>query len=131
MQPNSDRLALQYKVWFTPRTSIRLDVDYTRHGENILDSTGNIVMGPNPRFPGAISPIGNVGGDILRGDGDDLQGNRFLRGNISYQRRINVWFTAEWMPNIFTDVIAGYVNRNGGNTPEQFVSAALQVRLGY
>jgi len=131
MQPNSDRLALQYKVWFTPRTSIRLDVDYTRHGENILDSAGNIVMGPNPRFPGAISPIGNVGGDILRGDGDDLQGNRFLRGNISYQRRINVWFSAEWMPNIFTDVIAGYVNRNGGNTPEQYVSAALQVRLGY
>lgn len=131
MQPNSDRLAIQWRTWFTPRTFIRLDLDYTRHGDNILDSTGNIAMGENPFYPGAMSPIGNVGGDILRGDGDDLQGNHFLRGIVSYQRRISVWFSAEWWHNIFTDVRVGYTNRNGGNTPVEFLSGSLEVRIGY
>ncbi len=131
MQPNSDRVAAQLRTWFSPRTFIRFDLDYTRHGENILDSTGNILMGENPHFPGAISPIGNVGGDILRGDGDDLYGNRFLRGNVSHQRRIQIWFSTEWMPNIFTDVRVAYTSRNGGNSPDRFFSAAIDLRVGY
>jgi len=131
MQSNSDRLALQLKHWFTPRTFVRLDLDYTRHGENLLDSAGNILMGDNPRFPGAQAPIGNVGGDILRGDGDDLVGNRFLRGNVSYQRRVQLWFSAEWWPNVFTDLRVGYTNRNGGNTPGDFLFTQLELRFGY
>lgn len=131
MQSNSDRLALQLRHWFTPRTFIRIDVDFTRHGENILDSLGNVLVGPNPRFPGALSPIGNVGGDILRGDADDLVGNRFLRGNVSYQRRIQVWMSTEWLPNVFTDVRIGYTNRNGGNTPGDFLFGTLELRFGY
>lgn len=131
MQPNSDRLAMQWRTWFTPRTFVRVDLDYTRHGENILDSSGQVLMGPNPHFPNAMSPIGNVGGDMFRGDGDDLQGNRFLRGNISYQRRVRLWFSAEWWHNIFTDVRIGYTNRNGGNTPGNFFFGSLEVRVGY
>ena len=131
MQPNSDRLALQWRTWFTPRTFVRIDVDYTRHGENILDSAGNILMGSNPHFPGAISPIGNVGGDVFRGDGDDLYGNRFLRGNVSYQRRLRMWFSAEWWHNIFTDVRIGYTSRNGGNTPSNFFFGSVEIRVGY
>jgi hypothetical protein len=110
---------------------VRLDLDYTRHGENLLDSAGNILMGDNPRFPGAQAPIGNVGGDILRGDGDDLVGNRFLRGNVSYQRRVQLWFSAEWWPNVFTDLRVGYTNRNGGNTPGDFLFTQLELRFGY
>ncbi len=131
MQPNSDRWAFQWRTWFTPRTFVRFDLDYTRHGENIVDSAGNIVMGEHPHFPGATAPIGNVGGDVLRGDGDDLQGNRFLRGNVSHQRRISVWFSAEWWHNIFTDVRFGYTHRNGGNDPGQFVFGSLEIRVGY
>lgn len=133
MQSNSDRVALQLRHWFTARTFVRIDVDYTRHGDNILDSTGRIVMGEDPRYPGEgyQVPIGNVGGDMLRGDGDFLFGNAFLRGNVSHQRRIRVWFSAEWMPNIFTDLRIGYTNRNGGNTPEDFFFGSLEVRVGY
>ncbi len=131
MQSNSDRVALQLRTWFTPRTFVRLDLDYTRHGENILDSLGNILIGDHPQYPGAPAPIGNVGGDILRGDGDDLYGNRFLRGNVSYQRRLRLWFSAEWLPNVFTDLRVGYTNRNGGNTPESFFFGSFEIRVGY
>ena len=133
MQPNSDRLALQLRHWLTPRTSIRVDLDYTRHGENILDSKGNVLLGEDPRYPGSgiQVPIGNVGGDILRGDGDALSGNAFLRGNVSHQRRARLWFSAEWSNNIFTDLNIGYTNRNGGNSPTDFFFGALEIRVGY
>ncbi|MBU3741559.1 MAG: capsule assembly Wzi family protein [Candidatus Kapabacteria bacterium] len=131
MQPNSDRLAVQATFWFTPRTSVRIDVDYTRHGENILDAFGNILVGEDPRFPGAPAFIGNVGGDVTRGESDFLQGNRFLRGNVSYQRRIDAVFSAEVFRNVFTDVRVGYTNRNGGNRPGEFFFGAAEVRIGY
>ncbi len=133
MQPNSDRLALQARHWFTPRTSVRVDLDYTRNGENLLDANGNILTAEDPYWPGsgAMVAIGNVGGDILRGDGDFIFGNRFLRGNVSYQRRARLWFSAEWMPNFFTDLRVGYTNRNGGNNPESFLFGSLEVRIGY
>jgi hypothetical protein len=131
MQSNSDRVALQWRTWFTPRTFVRVDLDYTRHGENVLDSAGNILMGEHPLYPGVTAPIGNVGGDILRGDGDGIQGNRFLRGNVSHQRRIAVWFSAEWWHNILTDVRFGYTNRTGGNTPGSFLFGSVEVRVGY
>ena len=133
MSPNSDRVAFQWRTWFTPRTFVRIDFDYTRHGDNQLDSNGNIIMGEDPRFPGsgAMQPIGNVGGDILRGDGDFLQGNKFLRGNMSYQRRLQLWFSAEWLTNIFTDVRIGYTDRTGGNSPERFMFGSFEIRVGY
>lgn len=133
MQPNSDRIAFQVRHWFTPRTFVKVDMDYTRHGDNFLDSTGNIVMGEDPRFPGsgAMTPVGNVGGDILRGDGDFLYGNSFLKGNFSTTRRINVWFSAEWIKNLFTDLRIGYSNTSGGNTPGSFLFGSLEVRIGY
>ncbi|MBK6759603.1 MAG: hypothetical protein IPG73_02665 [Ignavibacteria bacterium] len=133
LQPNSDRVAFQARHWFTPRTFLRLDLDYSRHGENFLDSTGNIQTAEDPNYPGAgiLVAIGNVGGDILRGDGDGLAGNTFLRGNVSYQRRVRLWFSAEWMPNIFTDLRIGYTNRNGGNAPENFFFGSFEIRVGY
>ncbi|NQW31052.1 MAG: hypothetical protein HQ472_11140 [Ignavibacteria bacterium] len=133
MNPNSDRLAVQLKTWFTPRTFLRADFDYTRHGENILGTNGKILMGEDPRYPGSglQAPIGNVGGDALRGDGDFLQGNRFLRGVLSYQRRVRIWFSAEWLPNVFTDLRIGYTHRSGGNTPSEFFFGGLEVRIGY
>jgi hypothetical protein len=133
MQSNSDRIALQLRHWFTARTFVRLDLDYTRNGENLLDANGKIIMGEDPRYPGSgiQVPVGNVGGDIQRGDGDFLYGNAFLRGNVSHQRRLRLWFSAEWMPNIFTDLRVGYTNRNGGNTPEDFFFGSLELRVGY
>ena len=133
MQSNSDRLALQLRYWLTPRTYVRVDADYTRHGENLLDANGNLIMGEDPRYPGSgiQVPIGNVGGDILRGDGDFLYGNAFLRGNVSHQRRLRLWFSAEWANNIFTDLNIGYTNRNSGNNPTNFFFGALEIRVGY
>ena len=133
MQSNSDRIAFQLRHWFTARTFVRLDLDYTRNGENLLDTNGKIIMGEDPRYPGSgfQVPVGNVGGDIQRGDGDFLYGNAFLRGNVSHQRRLRLWFSAEWMPNIFTDLRIGYTNRNGGNTPEDFFFGSLELRVGY
>jgi hypothetical protein len=105
----------------------------TRNGENLLDANGKIIMGDDPRYPGSgiQVPVGNVGGDIQRGDGDFLYGNAFLRGNVSHQRRLRLWFSAEWMPNFFTDLRVGYTNRNGGNTPEDFFFGSLELRVGY
>jgi hypothetical protein len=112
---------------------LRIDVDYTRNGENILDAHGNILVGEDPRYPGSNlpAPIGNVGGDILRGDGDFLVGNRFLRGNVSFTRRINAWLSGEAWNNVFFDVRAGYENRNGGNRPGEFFFGSLELRVGY
>ncbi|MBC8125180.1 MAG: hypothetical protein H7X70_05555 [Candidatus Kapabacteria bacterium] len=133
LPPNADRISLQARHWFSPRTFIRLDLDYTRHGENILDSTGALVMGEDPRFPGSgkMVPVGNTGGDVLRGDGDFLYGNSFLRGNASHQRRVRLWFSAEWWSNVFSDLRVGYANRNGGNNPEEFFFASFEIRIGY
>ncbi|MCX6140977.1 MAG: hypothetical protein NTX15_09145 [Candidatus Kapabacteria bacterium] len=133
MQSNADRIALQARHWFSPRTFVRLDIDYTRHGENFLDSTGKIILAEDPNYPGSgiLVPVGNVGGDILRGDGDFISGNAFLRGNVSYQRRIRLWFSAEWFPNVFSDLRVGYTNRNGGNTPESFFFGSFEIRIGY
>ncbi len=133
LQPNSDRVAFQARHWFSPRTFVRLDLDYTRHGENFLDSTGNIQAAEDPNYPGSgiLVAVGNVGGDMLRGDGDGLAGNTFLRGNLSYQRRVRLWFSAEWFPNVFTDLRVGYTNRNGGNMPENFFFGSFEIRVGY
>ncbi len=116
MQPNSDRMALQLKYWFSPRTSLIVDMDYTRHGENLLKPDGSIE---------------NVGGDILRGEGDFLLASRFLKGNVSHSRHIRGIFSAEFFPNFFTDFAVNYESRNGGNTPLQQFWGTIQARIGY
>jgi hypothetical protein len=133
MQPNSDRWAVQGRIWLSPRTSLRIDADYSRWGENILDENGNILMGEDPRFPGSgsMTPIGNVGGDVLRGDGDFLQGNRFLRGVMSTTRRFSLWFSGEAVRNVFTDLRVGYRNRTGGNDPGSTMFVTFELRVGY
>jgi len=133
MQSNSDRVAAQVRLWLAPRTFVRLDVDYTRWGENILDVFGNVLTGEDPRFPGsgAVVAIGNVGGNISRGDGDFLQGNRFLRGVVSHSRRVNLWFSSELLTNVFADVRVGYRNRSGGNDPGSVMFGSVELRVGY
>lgn len=138
IQPNSDRLAIQGKYWFSPRTFVQLDIDYTRHGENYLDANGNIITADYDIGGQIIRyPVGNVGGDALRGDGDFLYpeairvGNRFLRGNVSYMRRVRLDFSAEPYPNIFTDLRLHYQNINGGNTPGERLWTTLELRVGY
>ncbi|MBL7999719.1 MAG: hypothetical protein JNL32_13930 [Candidatus Kapabacteria bacterium] len=134
MQPNSDRLAVQAKLWFTPRTFLQVDADYTRWGENILDNTGNILTAD---WNGFTYAVGNMGGNMLRGDGDFLfppeyrVGNRFLRGRISHTRRIGAWFSSEVFPNIFTDVRMNLTNRNGGNSPTESFWFSFEIRVGY
>jgi len=49
--PNSDRISLGIVWWFSERYPIEFEYSYTRHGENIYDSEGNIIR--------------NVGGDPL------------------------------------------------------------------
>lgn len=46
MQPNSDRIAVQTKMWLSARSFLQLDFDYTRWGENYLDSSGAIRTAP-------------------------------------------------------------------------------------
>ncbi len=138
MQPNSDRWSLQAKYWFSPRIFAQIDLDYTRHGENYLDSSGNIVeKGYDIGGKILVYPVGNVGGDALRGDGDFLFpepyriGNRFLRGNVSYSRRVRFLFSAEVLANIFTDIRFAYQNRNGGNAPGENYWLTFELRVGY
>lgn len=138
IQPNSDRWALQVKYWFAPRTFMQIDLGYGRHGENYLDAAGNIITKDYDIGGRVIAyPVGNVGGDALRGDADFLYpesfrlGNHFLRGNISYARRVRLQFFAEAMSNIFTDLRLNYQNRNGGNTPGEYFWATFEVRVGY
>jgi hypothetical protein len=69
--------------------------------------------------------------DVMRATMTRAEFQAFLRGNVSHQRRLRLWFSAEWMPNIFTDLRVGYTNRNGGNTPEDFFFGSLELRVGY
>ncbi|GAB1430771.1 hypothetical protein MASR2M18_16050 [Ignavibacteria bacterium] len=138
MQPNSDRWALQAKYWFAPRFFVQIDLDYGRHGENYLDSAGKIITKDYDIGGRVIAyPVGNVGGDALRGDADFLYpesfrvGNNFLRGNISYTRRVRLQFFAEIMRNFFADLRLNYQNRNGGNMPGEYFWATFELRVGY
>jgi len=128
MQPNSDRWALQLRYWLAPRIALTLSADYTRHGENLLGPDGKLLT---EERNGTIIPIGNVGGDILRGDGDMLAPNRFLRGRRSIQRHLRLQLEAEWLPNVMSFLTLDYSNRTGGNNPLRQVWLLLELRLGY
>mgnify|MGYP001772960714 CR=1 FL=1 len=128
MQPNSDRLAVQLRSWVSPRAMVTLTADYTRHGENILGPDGKLLT---EWRDGVLVPIGNVGGDILRGDGDMLQPNRFLHGVRSFTRRLRIELAAEWLPNLVSVLTAEYLHRTGGNAPTRRLWGTLELRLGY
>lgn len=125
MQPNSDRFALQARWWFAPRTTMLVEADYTRMGENILDTGGMIVR---DLF---LQPFGNAGSDVLRGDGDNLVYRPFLSGVRADMRRIRMVFSTEVFTNIFCDVNMQYESRTGGNAPRTTLNAWLEVRVGY
>jgi hypothetical protein len=74
IHPNSDRAALELKYWFYSSHIFKIDMDYTCHGENLLKPDGTIE---------------NVGRDILRGEGDFASPSRFLKGVVSYSRRLH------------------------------------------
>lgn len=137
IQPNSDRLAVQAKYWFSARNFLQVDFDYTRWGENILDAKGNVLTVDTTIGGTALrATIGNMGGDMLRGDGDFLPfpfsvGNAFLRGRVSHTRRIQAWLSTEVFPNIFVDTRLQYLNRNGGNAPISTTWATVELRVGY
>jgi hypothetical protein len=134
-QPNSDRWTLGLVFWLSPRMRFNVRAEYLRWGENWLDSNGNIVTISLPGVEGAI-PVGNVGGDASRGDGDVLPapfavGNRFLRGNVSHTRRLEAWVSLEPVVNVFVDVRAEYRHRTGGNHPLEQWWWWVQLRIGY
>jgi len=133
--PNSDRWTLGATALFAPRLRLSFRVDYTRWGENWLDSAGRIqtVLLPGTDTP---IPVGNVGGDATNGDGDVLPepfavGNHFLRGNISHSRRVQLWASLEPIVNVFFDIRAEYMLRTGGNAPLERWWGWIQLRIGY
>ncbi len=125
MQPNSDRIALQARYWLSPRTTIHLEADYTRSGENFLAPNGKILTN-NLNWA-----IGNVGSDIARGDDDVLIYRAFLSGNRSETRRIRATLSTEFFPNVFCDANLQYESRTGGNTPRTSTTLWLEFRVGY
>ncbi|MFM7775080.1 MAG: hypothetical protein ACKO9V_09660 [Candidatus Kapaibacterium sp.] len=138
IQPNSDRIAVQTKWWISGRNFFEVNADYTRWGENLLDRTGDILKQTYVTAMGDTVhvPVGNVGGDMLRGDADFLPepfsvGNAFLRGNISTTRRIRMWLSTEVMTNVFIDSRALYQHRSGGNSPGERWWFSVELRVGY
>lgn len=134
-QPNSDRWTLALTLLLAPRMRLALRADYTRWGENWLDSTGQIRTVLLPRSTNAVR-VGNVGGDAADGDGDVLPepfavGNRFLRGNVSHTRRLQAWVSLEPIINVFFDIRAEYLLRTGGNSPMERWWWWVQLRVGY
>ncbi|MCX7930207.1 MAG: hypothetical protein N2663_05750 [Chlorobi bacterium] len=134
-QPNSDRWTLAGILWLAPRLRFAARFDYLRWGENWLDSAGRILTALVPGTAVAV-PVGNVGGDATRGDGDALPepfavGNRFLRGNVSHTRHFQAWISLEPIVNVFVDIRAEYVLRTGGNMPLDRWWWWVQLRLGY
>jgi len=120
MQPNSDRWAVQLRYWLGVRSSLTLGLDYSRHGENGLEWRN-----------GRWELVENVGGDLLRGDRDMEQPNRFLRGRRSIERRAHLRFAHEWAPGVMSFLVLGYRHRSGGNFPLRSGWATLEFRLGY
>ncbi len=134
-QPNSDRWTLALTLWLAPRLRFNVRADYIRWGENWLDSNGKIVTALYPGTQLQV-PVGNVGGDAARGDGDVLPepfavGNRFLRGNVSHTRRVQAWISLEPVVNVFFDFRADYMLRTGGNAPQERWWWWVQLRIGY
>jgi hypothetical protein len=125
MQPNSDRIALQARYWLAPRTTLHLEADYTRSGENYLAPNGKILTN-NQNWA-----IGNVGSDIARGDDDVLTYRAFLSGNRADMRRIRATLSSEFFTNIFCDLNLQYESRSGGNAPRTAMTAWLELRVGY
>jgi hypothetical protein len=138
IQPNSDRVAVQAKWWISGRNFFEINADYTRWGENILDKNGDILTQTVIYMNGDTIkvPVGNVGGDMLRGNADFLPepfdvGNAFLRGNVSITRRVQMWLSAEVMTNVFVDTRARYQLRTGGNMPGENWWFSVELRVGY
>ncbi len=137
-QPNSDRWAVQSKWWLNGRSTLQIDFDYTRWGENVLDSNGHIASAFYIPQPGdtLVVAVGNVGGDMTRGDGDFLPGqyavgNKFLRGNLSLSRRVQATLSTELWSNVFVDARLLYQNRTGGNAPGSTFWTTVELRIGY
>lgn len=138
IQPNSDRIAIQAKWWISGRNFLEINADYTRWGENLLDKNGDIATQTVIYLNGDTVrvPVGNVGGDMLRGDADFLPeplnvGNAFLRGNVSVTKRIQLWLSAEVFTNVFLDTRARYQYRLGGNSPGEQWWFSAELRVGY
>lgn len=82
LQPNSDEWLFGFDFDLTYRLSLSGQIRFQRAGQNIVDFRGRMVY--------------NVGGDILRGDGDMVNPHVFLDG-----RRVNhrlVTLGLEWQP---------------------------------
>lgn len=70
IEPNSDKLSVLIKYYLNYRANIQLGFNYLRHGKNLYDEKGSLV-------------VKNVGGDINFGHRTiDSEESRFLDGNI-------------------------------------------------
>jgi len=96
LNPNSDEHALRLVFDLGSRLNIATAYRFQRTGENVVDSTGRIVV--------------NYGANILDGRGDYLMENKFLNG-IRLNRSI---FTAEltWQPIRQYYFVLKYMNRS-------------------
>jgi len=77
--PNSDRWSIFFQYWWGQRYPIKLNISYTRHGNNIYDEEGNLIF--------------NAGGDPLQTTRWGLDSDRvdFLGGDLV--KFINAEFT--------------------------------------
>jgi len=108
LQPNSEQYSLLFQYWWGNRYPLLVSINYTRHGANVYDSTGNMIK--------------NVGGDpnITRRDpdpatgfaGDPYYGVKFLDGNMQETLSLNVNFTMEIIRNLNISAIYNLQMRN-------------------
>lgn len=70
ISPNSDRLTALFQFWYGERYPLKLSINYTRHGANIYDESGELIF--------------NAGGDPLQSIrwGKDSEKVNFLDGNL-------------------------------------------------
>ncbi len=108
LQPNSEQYSLLLQYWWGSRYPLRVNLNYTRHGENVYDSTGALIK--------------NVGADpkITRRDpdpatgfpGDPYYGVKFLDGNLQEVLSVQVNFRVEIVRNFSMSAIYNLQMKN-------------------
>lgn len=95
LYPNSDELALLVKGFFPPRYPLNLRISYRRHGDNVKDSTGQVIRNVGGDYKLNHSPTDSERVKFLDGTRNDLF-SVSVSGGIEIIRNFNLQFFVEY-----------------------------------
>jgi hypothetical protein len=118
MQPNSDKVSMAAKYYFTNRINIMLAYSHERHGANIYDINNQLSR--------------NVGGDLEQGHRNtDANEVEFLDGNLEEKNNLSVSLYYEPFNELYFYVNYKYINLKSYDRNISDNLFGFQIKLNY